>query len=287
MNSPMRFLMEKSKKSIKIFVVFIAANIFSILGYSQTPKQPQPARLVNDIANIFSTEQLAYLERAVVAFDDSTSNQIAIVTVPELYGMDKAQLAYSIGEEWGVGQAKLNNGVVILIKPQVGNSSGEVFIATGYGVEGVLTDALSKRIIENEMIPYFRGDKYYDGVVSALNILFPLLAGEISVKEYTANSSGSSSGSVLFLLFIILFVIILSVSSKKGGGPKNFGGGSGRGGRDFNALDAIFLASILSGGGRRSGGSFGGGSFGGGFGGGGFGGFGGGSFGGGGAGGSW
>lgn len=264
---------------IAVLVFFTAGSMSA-----QIPSRPNPPRLVNDLAGIFTAQQTAELERRVVAFSDSTSNQIAVVTVPELYGMDKAQLAYSIGEQWGVGQKKFNNGVVILIKPKIGNSRGEVFIATGYGLEGVLTDAMSRRIIERDMIPYFRKDDYYAGVNAALNIIMPLLSGEISTREFTGKQEdGSIVPAIVFLFVLIIFVIILSAISKNG--PKNMGGGNGRGGKRFDAADALFLASILSAGrGGRSSGGFGGG-FGGG--GGGFGGFGGGSFGGGGAGGSW
>lgn len=270
---------------------FALVAVFAFLAcslFAQVPPRPNPPRLVNDLAGIFTPQQVAVLEQRVVAFADSTSNQVAIVTLPELYGMDKAQMAYSIGEQWGIGQKKFDNGVVILIKPKIGNSRGEVFIATGYGLEGVLTDALSRRIIEKEMIPYFRTDDYYGGVVAALNTILPILSGEISSDEFANKGEDESSvGAIIFLFFLVLFVIIIAASSKNG--PKNMGGGNGRGGKNFDAADALFLASILSAGrGSRSSGSFGGGSFGGGgFGGGGFGGFGGGSFGGGGAGGSW
>ena len=268
-----------------IALILLCINSFTLIA--EVPARPQPPRLVNDLALIFTPTERANLEQAVVAFADSTSNQIAIITVPELYGMDKAQLAYSIGEQWGVGQSKFDNGVVILIKPKQQNSNGEVFIAAGYGLEGVLTDALARQIIETKIIPYFKSDNYYGGVISALNVLFPLLSGEISTSEFAKSSTegGLNIGVIIFLTFMLIFVLVLFKSNNDG--PKNIGGGR-RGGKDFDALDALFLGSILSSGSRRGGSGFGGGSFGGGsFGGGSFGGFGGGSFGGGGAGGSW
>ena len=251
--------------------------------FGQVPQRPNPPRLVNDLAHIFSANQVNTLERELVNFADTTSNQIAIVTVPELYGMDKSQLAYSIGEKWGIGQRKFDNGVVILIKPKIGNSRGEVFIATGYGLEGVLNDAVCRRIIEGRMIPNFMNNDYYAGVQSALKIILPLVSGEISSKEYLSKGDDDSFlGAAIFLVFLVIFVIVIA---KMGGeGPKNMGGGNGRGGRNMNAMDALFLASILGSGRGRSHGGFGGGGS---FGGGGFGGFGGGRFGGGGAGGSW
>ena len=91
---------------------------------AQVPQRPTPQRLVNDLANIFDANQVSTLERELVNFADTTSNQIVVVTVPQLYGMDKAQLAYSMGGQWGVGQRKFDNGVVILVKPKIGNSRG-------------------------------------------------------------------------------------------------------------------------------------------------------------------
>ena len=226
------------------------------------------------------------MERALADFADSTSNQIVVVTVPELYGYDKAELAYEIGEQWGVGQKEFDNGLVILIKPKSASASGEVFIATGYGLEGAVTDAFAKMVIEREMIPHFRQNDYFGGTAAALKVLMPVISGEISTDKYAASQEDEFLPSILFVMFIGLVVFVLAVSSKDNN--QNMGGGNHRGGRTFTAADAFILGSILgSSHGRRSGGYYGGGSFGGGFGGGGFGGFGGGSFGGGGAGGSW
>ena len=135
----------KSRLASKIVFV-IAAVIFMVQGivFAQVPARPKPERLVNDLAGIFSQREAATLEYRVAIFADTTSNQIAIITVPELYGYDKAELAYTLGEEWGVGQKKFDNGVVILVKPKTRTSGGEVFIATGYGLEGVVTDAFPK-----------------------------------------------------------------------------------------------------------------------------------------------
>lgn len=262
--------------------------VLSFQLQAQVPQKPAKEMLVNDLAGLFTSSQIYSLERRVVDFADSTSNQIAIVVVPQLYGYTKAQLAYAIGEEWGVGQDKFDNGIVILVKPKTSDSSGEVFIATGYGLEAVVTDAFARRVIENVLIPYFRNNDYYGGINAALDVLMPVISGEISTDEFAGKGDdGDAVAAIAFMLVFIGFVIILiSISS---GDNRNMGGGNHRGGKDFTATDAFILGSILgnmSGTRGRSGGSFGGGSFGGGsFGG--FGGFGGGSFGGGGAGGSW
>ena len=268
-----------------VMVLFLMLTQSGALS-AQVPPRPQPQRLVNDLADIFSSSQEERMEQALVAFADSTSNQIAVVSVPDLYGMDKAQLAFQIGEEWGVGQQKFDNGVVILVKPKVGNSRGEVFIATGYGLEGVLTDAVCRRIIEQYMIPAFQANDYYAGVENALNVILPLAAGEISTDEF---ASGDGSESVIASVFFLLFIFIIFVALFKSGGnnrPQNMGGGNRKG---LSAADLIMLSILSNNSNSRGSDGWGGssGGLGGGFGGGGFGGFGGGGFGGGGAGGSW
>ncbi|MCI1778911.1 MAG: TPM domain-containing protein [Bacteroidales bacterium] len=279
------------KSSLSKIYCFIAVLAFLFVlmpfrSYGDIPPRPSPSRLVNDLASVFSFSQAAAMERKLDVFSDSTSNQIAVVTVDNLYGMDKARLAYTIGEKWGVGQKKFDNGVVILIKPKTGSSRGEVFIATGYGLESVLTDAVCKRITETILIPHFRRNDYYGGVDAALDIIFRIVSGEISSSEFARSKGGKGSAASVMIIFLFCIFVVLLISGGKNN--KNMGGRNGGGKHDdkFGILDAILLGSLLSG--RRSGGWGSGGGFGG-LGGssGGFGGFGGGGFGGGGAGGSW
>lgn len=262
------------------FLVILAFAISQLTA--QVPRKPVPPRLVNDMAQILTPAQANEMETRLVSFAQETSNQILVVTLASLDGNDKAQLAFSIGEEWGVGDSKFNNGIVILVKPKTDRERGEAFIAVGYGLEGALPDAVAKRIVEYEMIPHFRENLYFEGIKAALDVILPIAAGEFSHSDYKKGEEGSLFGSLVVLFLVILFVTYLV---KKGGNTTHMGGGRKRG---PSALDLLLLGSILSSGrGGRSGG-FGGGSFGGGgFGGGSFGGFGGGSFGGGGAGGSW
>lgn len=278
MNRVMKYLLANR------YLAVITA-IFLICGaaFSQVPSRPVPPVLVNDLASLLSGSERSTLENRLVEFSNSTSNQIVIAILNSLEGYDKAQMAYTIGETWGVGSSKFNNGIVILIKPKRGAERGEAFIATGYGLEGALPDAVCKRIVENEMIPLFRQERYYDGIMAALDVIIPIAAGEYSYTQYTKGADESYIPAFVVLFFVVIFVI--AMIARKGGGTTNLGGGNRRG---PSALDLLILGSILSSGGRGRSGGFGGGGFGGGsFGGGGFGGFGGGGFGGGGAGGSW
>ncbi len=262
------------KQKVCVFSIWLLLLCVTIVQ-AQVPAAPNPPRLVNDFAHILTEGQVNLLERTLRVFNDSTSNQIVVVTVNDLGGYDKAQFAYEIGEKWKVGQQRFDNGVVILIKPKTERERGEAFIATGYGLEGVLPDAICKRIVDEHMIPHFRENDYYGGIVAALEIIIPLAKGEYSEKLGRGNETGGIAGLIVVLL---IFFLIVFLAKRKG--PKNFnnrGGGSG----DF--WTGMILGNMLGSGGRNSSGSWG--SFSGGSGG--FGGFGGGSFGGGGAGGSW
>jgi uncharacterized protein len=251
----------------------------TVLLWAQIPAKPSPPRLVNDLAGLFTPQQAQRLEWRLAAFNDTTSNQVVVLTVSDLGGYDVAQFAYEVGEQWQVGQSRFNNGVVILIKPKTATGYGEAFIATGYGLEGVLPDAVCRSIVDHEMIPHFRNNNYFLGVDAALNAMLPILAGEYHHSRYTGE--GNMLLNVLFGVLMLVFAVVFFVLLSKGGKGGKGGDNQSSGGHNSHDLwRGILLGSLLSGGGRRSsGGSFGGG--------GGFGGFGGGSFGGGGGGGRW
>ncbi len=265
--------MNKIKNILPLILLLLLANQV----FSQIPAKPDPPRLVNDFADVLSPSQEQYLEQKLRKFNDTTSNQIVVVTVKSLNGYDKADFAYQIGEKWGVGQKKFDNGVVVLVKPKYGQRDrGQAFIAVGYGLEPVIPDAIARRIVDNEMIPYFKENNYFKGIDNATNILMKLASGEISEKAYAKSTEGSFFLAILpFLVFIIIFILI-RVSNARSYSMNHSGS---------SFWTAMFIGSMMSGGRGHSSG-FGGGSSG--FGGGSsFGGFGGGSFGGGGAGGSW
>ena len=229
-----------------------------------------PNRLVNDYTNTLTASQKQMLEQKLLAFEDSTSTQIAVVMMTSTGGYDISDYAVRLAKKWGVGNQKYNNGILLLAA--LGDRA--VTIQTGYGIEGAVPDAIAYRIIENDIKPAFRQGDYYSGVDKATNSLISYAKGEYKADPKQPKGSGSSS--VLFVIIVVIFLIVLF--SNRGGGGK--GGGrvmNGRGSSD------IFWWTLLNGlgGGNRGGGGFGGGS------GGGFGGFGGGDFGGGGASGRW
>lgn len=234
--------------------------------------------LVYDVAGILSQSESQGLAQELKLFHDSTSNQIALVILPDLCGMEKAQFAIELGEYWGVGHKKEDNGVIILIQPKTARNKGQVFIATGRGLEAVIQDATCKIIVDREMIPRFKEGKYYEGIKAATNILTSLARKEFSSDQYR-NQSGSKKRNPWPILSIGLVLLILifrfSARSQQFGNMNRMG-----------LWQSMWMMGMLN---RRHHGSwnnftsgtgrFGGGSS--------FGGFGGGSFGGGGSGGSW
>lgn len=265
------------RKISSFLLVIIFVNAITTMA-QQIPPRPVPPRFVNDLAGVLTASEAQRLENKLVEFNNKTSNQITIVIVPTLDGFDKADYATRIGHEWGVGQKEFDNGVVVLLKPKSGNERGETFIAVGYGLEPVITDAASRRIVENEMLPYFRENNYYAGLDAGTDVLMKLAAQEISSDEYAPQVS-----PVVGLIPVIFIIAVVIILSRMGSRHKSIG-------KDIPFWTMLFLLSNMNSGrgsyGNFSGGkgSFGGGGFGRG---GGFGGFGGGRFGGGGAGGSW
>ncbi len=260
------------------FLLAVTGNICKVTAQG-IPDKPSPPRLVNDFAGMLTTREINLLESKLVAFSDTTSTQIAVVTVSDLGGYDVADYAHRLAEKWGIGQQGLDNGVLILVKPKTTVSPvGEVFIAPGYGLEGVIPDIVCGEIIDYEILPEFRADNYYDGLDKATDVIMSLAVREFTADEYSKEMRGNVSDVIPFVIFIIVLVTILFIRTKGGSNQRHI---SNKG------LPVWMLLAMMNSGSRRHSGSWGGFSGGGSSSGGGFGGFGGGSFGGGGAGGRW
>lgn len=258
----------------------------SIPVNAQIPERPAVQRLVNDLAGLFTVQETETLEAELVDLDNSSSNQICVVTVSSLQGEDINMAAYRILVDWGVGSAGNNNGVVVLVEHEPGTQGGRVAISVGYGLEGVLTDALSKRIITYDMIPALKEDRYYDGVKAGVTSIKAVVLGEYDIARVQGDDIPTPAGVIigLTLFFILFFFVLIIYIANKRKGPINLGGNDRKG---PSILELMILANLLGGKSKGGSGSGFGGGVGGGFSGGGFGGFGGGLGGGGGASGSW
>jgi uncharacterized protein len=265
------------KQSVRIyFFLFFALMFASILrGQPQVPNRPSPPRLVNDLAGLLPLDEVNALERTLVAYDDSTSSQVAIVILKELGDYAIEDWALEIGRKWGVGRKAKNNGVVIIVSM----SPKKINISPGYGLEGALPDILCKRIISNEISPSFKTGQYAEGLTKGVKAIRGAVKGEYVNQDHSQGSGDSSDAFFwVFIIFmgIILVFVLISANARRSGGTyysphrrRNYDNGGGwiifGGGGDSN----------WGGGGNNNddGGSFGG--------------FGGGDFGGGGASGDW
>lgn len=253
-------------------ILLLYLSLLSWAAFAQSsdfPPRPNPPRLVNDLADMLSAQEEQALEQKLVNYNDTTSTQIAVVTITSIGGYDPNQYAAELGERWGVGTGANDNGLVILVAKQ----ERKVAIQTGYGMEEYIPDALAKRITERTLKPNFQQGNYYKGLDEATNLIIDLASGAYQADPTAGDGEEEGGPSLLFIIIIVL--LILFIFSRRGGG--------GRGGRKYART---FGGPVIVPGGF---GTFrtGGGMFGGGGGGGGFGGFGGGSFGGGGASSSW
>jgi uncharacterized protein len=247
------------------------------------PQKPNPPTRVNDFAHVLTADQINALEQKLIAYNDSTTSDIVIVTVPDIGNSSIEDYGLKILRTWGVGDKKNNNGIVILadIKDR------QVNIAVGYGLEGAIPDITAKAIIDNEIVPNFKGggsDNYYRGFDQAADALIKAASGQYQAPAGYAEGrhgrgSGGGNGLGAIILIIVVVVVIIIRRGGGGGGGGYFGGGGWL---------PFFLGTMVGRGLGGGGGSWGGGGGGWGGGGGGFGGgFGGGSGGGGGASGGW
>lgn len=256
--------------------------LLSVCGFAQIekyiPEAPNPPRLVNDFAHLLTPEQVSYLENKLVKYDDSTSTQIAIVTMTDLHDYAAVDFATELGRKWGVGGKQFNNGIIILVSTGGGEGKRDAFIATGYGMEGAIPDMVANAILQTELIPNLKNGNYYGAFDRTTDALIKAAAGEYKAPEGYHQARGSKGISLGKIILIIIVIFIIMAVSGRGGG----GGGGYVSRRGYGGLLGPMIFG--SGGGGGFGGGGGGWSGGGG---GGFGGFGGGGFGGGGAGGNW
>lgn len=265
--------MKYLKGSLIALLLFCCGFVFAQF---QIPEKPEKETSVYDYINLLPNGQEKALEQKLIRYSDSTSTQIVVAIISSTEGENINFLGAKWGQKWGIGQADKDNGILVLLA----KDDRRIAINTGYGVEEFLTDAMSKRIIENIIVPLFKQNDYYGGLDKGADVIFQVLNGEFKEERTFDSGEGFPLGS--FLPFIIFIVILIILSSRN---RRNRGGGSG--GRRSSGLDLWDIIILSNMGRSSSSGGFGGGGFGGSSGGGFGGGFGGGGFGGGGASGGW
>jgi uncharacterized protein len=243
------------------------------------PKFPPLTGRVVDDAHMLSPQTAQKLDGELAQLEQQTGHQLVVATIPDLQGYEIEDYGYQLGRAWGIGRKGQDDGAILLVAP----NQKKVRIEVGYGLEPVLTDALSSVILQRTVLPQFRAGHMEQGIVAGTDALIQQLslpedqakANVQKAAQAPARGAGSDGAPgapalVFFAIFLVIWILAGLFRSRR-----HYGGGGGL---------WWLLPLLLSSGSRRGG--WGGGGFGGGFGGGGFSG-GGGSFGGGGSSGSW
>ena len=222
--------------------------LLTALPAAAEPTFPKLTGRVTDAAGVLPAETAAALEAKLKALEDTTGTQLVVATVPDLQGYEIDEYGYQLGRAWGIGQKGTNNGAILLIAP----AQRKLRIEVGYGLEGVLTDAVSSRIIRQAIVPRFKAGDIAGGVAAGADDLIALLqlppeeqaAFAAQAKAASADAGDSPGwGALVWLIIIIVWIIIASRRGSRGrrsgpvilwgpgiGGNWSGGGSSGGGG---------------------------------------------------------
>lgn len=188
----------------KKLILFFCLTLCTLFAFAQ--QLPEKSNtLVTDYTNTLSDVEQQQLEHKLVAFDDSTSTQIAVVILKSVGDYDINDYAQRLGRAWGIGQKGKNNGVVVLVA--IGDR--KVAIQTGYGVEAVLPDITTHEIIQNDIRPNFKAGNYYAGLDAGTTDIMKYVKGEYKSPKKAQPDQGKNIGGSAVILIIIIVVILI------------------------------------------------------------------------------
>src|SRR6201999_3493029 len=192
------------------FLAAIFALLCFILPATAAPNFPALTGRVVDGANILSEQTKEDLTGKLAALEQKTSRQLVVVTIPSLQGYEISDYGYQLGRSWGIGQAKLNNGILLIVAP----TEHKVRIEVGYGLEPIVTDALSSVIIQTQVLPKFRSGDFNGGVEAGVDALIQQLSLDTSEAEKRAAAAeqqgprGDQGGGGIAGFIILLFIFV-------------------------------------------------------------------------------
>lgn len=252
--------MKAAGRSFLTAALALLAGLVLWTAVAAAPTFPSLTGRVVDAANILSPATEAALTTKLEALEKQTSRQLVIVTVPSLQGYEIEDYGYQLGRAWGIGEKGRNTGVLLLVAP----NERRVRVEVGYGLEGVLTDALSNVVLQQRVLPRFRTGDFEGGVVAGADALIEQLslpdeqAQARVAASTTAKTASNSSTPIVLLVLLGLWVVVGAIGMVTGRPGHRM---------DLWLLPLFLLMSGAGHGGRRGGGggfSGGGGSFGGG-----------------------
>jgi len=238
-----------------VFILLIGLQFFAkaqTLDKDGIPDVPQPYALVNDFAGLLSSDNYQNLEAKLLSFNDSTSNQIYVITVNSIGDYSIEDYALRTARKWKIGQKDKNNGILILIS----KNDRKVDIEVGYGLESAVTDYDSKHIIEDVIVPAFKQSNYHLGIDEATDRIIGLIQGTYHTEVAKNVKIPDWVFIIIAMLVIFIFLFIITGKSSGSGGGSSWTYSSGGSWSSGGSSSWSSGSSSFGGGG---GGSFGGG----------------------------
>lgn len=232
------------KKIVSIFLLLLSSISFAS---NITPIPPINGSHIIDQAGIIDASTMDILERTIQVHEDSTSNQIMVLTIPKLDNETIEQYAVRAYSQYRLGTADRDNGVLLVVSM----AEKKIRIEVGYGLEGALNDAMAGRIIRNDISPEFKSGNFSKGILSGVHSIISAIQGEYVADAQEYQGGGSMGPLILVAIIFIIFIIISAIVKSGGGGGNSRGGGWYSGG----------YRSYGGGWGGSSGGSWGGGGW--------------------------
>lgn len=239
----------------------VLALIFSSSALAAEPKFPALTGRVVDEANVLNASTQSELTDMLAAHERATGEQVVVVTLDSLQGYPIEDYGYQLGRNWGIGQKGKNTGALLIVVPK----EHKVRIEVGYGLEGKLTDATSRTIIESDILPNFRRADFNAGVLAGTTSILKVLGGNGSVQPSSASSTPADANAVgsgwIILVFMVVWLILVIIRDRFTSSPNHIirrmgtfgsggfsgGGFSGGGGGGFSGGGGSFGGGGASG----------------------------------------
>lgn len=251
--------MGRARRGVLVALLAMSVGVFTQWAQADLTFPPLTGRVV-DSAGMIDGPSKEHLEQMLRAHEELTTEQVVVVTLPDLQGSTIEDYGYQLGRHWGIGQKGKDNGALLV----VARDERKVRIEVGYGLEDRLTDAQSSVIINQIITPAFRQGDFVGGVTKGTEAMVQVLGGD-PLAEPAVGATGSAAAGEnegvdwkVTLLFLVLFVVISYISARSGRG-RSIGSGGGGGFGGFGSGGSGGFGSGGSGGMRGGGGGFGGG----------------------------
>jgi len=260
-----RVMAVRVRLAVSLAVLAACLTVYAIGALAAELSFPALTGRVVDVAGILTPDQRGQLEGKLKAHEDKTSDQVVVATVPNLQGTTIEDYANRLFRAWKLGQAKTNNGVLLLVAPQ----ERKVRIEVGYGLEGALTDAQSRTITASAITPRFKTGDWFGGLDAGVDGILAILSRDAQEWQRAPQPKEDAADPMQVAIFVILLLIVMVVAwrmarlGNRGGrgggivilpGPGSGGWGGGFSDGGFGGSSGGFDGGFSGGGGSSGGG---------------------------------